>query len=140
MDIHSLNDCRFYDIPEFFSEEGVLRVIERGADFLPFDFDRVFFISDVPERGVRGDHVTKNTHELLLAFNGSFDMEIDDGSRRKLVTIDDPRRPFYLPCGIWRTLKNFQPSTVCVVLASGLYDGEECVSDYDEYLQLMSGV
>jgi hypothetical protein len=38
--------------------------------------------------------------------------------------------------GVWRTLEDFSSGAVCLVLASELFDEQEYIYDYDEFLQL----
>ena len=35
---------------------------------------------------------------------------------------------------MWRTLEDFSSGAVCLVLASELFDEEEYIRDYDEFL------
>jgi hypothetical protein len=37
---------------------------------------------------------------------------------------------------VWRTLEDFSSGAVCLVLASELFDEQEYIYDYDEFLQL----
>ena len=135
MALPTIDDCRFLEIPSFTGEVGTLRAIEDGAGQLPFTLNRMFIISDVPEQAVRAAHSPWKTNELLFAVNGSFDLELDDGKRAEKFLIDDPGRPFYLPCGIWRRLTGFTPGAFCIVLANGNYDENEYETDYQSYVR-----
>ena len=135
MALPTIDDCRFLEIPSFTGEVGTLRAIEDRTENLPFAFNRMFIISDVSETAVRAAHAPWKTHELLFAVNGSFLLELDDGKRAENFLIDDPSRPFYLSCGIWRRLTGFTPGTYCIVLANGHYDKNEYESDYQSYVQ-----
>ena len=37
---------------------------------------------------------------------------------------------------VWRTLEDFSSGAVCLVLASELFDEDEYIYDYDEFLEI----
>jgi len=41
--------------------------------------------------------------------------------------------------GIWRTLDDFSSGSVCLVLASMVYDAADYIRDYSEYLKYKKG-
>ncbi|MES9899363.1 MAG: WxcM-like domain-containing protein [Sedimenticola sp.] len=140
IDLHTMDECHFVDIPIYSDFRGILSVIKDGEEVFPFDFDRLFIITDVPVGAVRAEHAPKKIHELLCAYNGAFQLSLDDGKNHKRVVVNDPGRAFYLPSGIWRSLERFEPGTICVVLANGRYDKNESISDYNEYRRLVTGL
>ena len=40
---------------------------------------------------------------------------------------------------IWRELDNFSSGSVCMVLASNLYDEEDYYRDYDAFIRVVRG-
>ena len=70
--------------------------------------------------------------------SGSFDVSIDDGLSKEKVTLNKPNKGLLLPIGIWRELENFSSGTVCLVLNSGVFDEEDYIRDYQEFLKFKS--
>jgi len=101
---------------------------------VPFDLARVYYLYDVPGGAERGGHAHKGLHQLIIAMSGSFDVVLDDGCEKKRVHLNRSNYGLYVCPMIWRELDNFSSGSVCMVLASNLYDEEDYYRDYDEYL------
>jgi len=129
----SINDCRLIDVPAHRDARGVLRALQSGDGSVPFSFDRVFFLSDVPLAAIRANHAPKTSHQLILPLMGSVEVQMEDGRQRTSILLNDPSRALYLPPCIWRILKNFSANALCAVLASGLYDDEAYYEDYEAF-------
>lgn len=128
----SVNDCNIIDLPKIEDHRGNLTFIEQSKH-VPFDIKRVYYLYDVPGGGVRGGHAHKDLHQFIIAASGSFDVVLKDG-------VDDARhhlnRSFYglyVPPMTWRELDNFSSGSVCLVLASEIYDEEDYIRDYSIY-------
>jgi len=100
---------------------------------LPFEPKRVFWIFDVPAEARRGGHSHETCAEVVFAVQGSFDMTVDTVKHRCTFHMDRPDTGIYIGPGTWCELSAFQPGTVCVVVASDLYDPEGYVNDYETY-------
>jgi len=122
-------DIRLIEIPKICDSRGNLSVIE--GDTIPFVSKRVYYLYDVPSGGERGGHAHKEQLELLIAVSGSFDVVLNDGSSIKKIALNKPNIGLLIPIGIWRELENFSSGSVCLVLASGQFDEEDYIRDYD---------
>lgn len=130
-----LDTCRILDLPAFNDPgRGVLSVAE-GGEYLPFEIRRAYWIYRVPYGEKRGGHAHKSIYEILIAVSGSFEVVSDNGKEQKRVLLDNPSRGFLMPPGIWCTLENFSNDAVCLCLASELYDEQDYIRDYDEFLK-----
>ena len=67
----SLDECRIVDIPRFADGRGYLGVIESG-EHTPFEIKRVYFLYDIPDGSVRGEHGHRELEQLIIALAGSF--------------------------------------------------------------------
>ena len=71
----------------------------------------------------------------MVAVNGSFRVTLDDGNVKRTFILDRPYQALYIKPGIWRQLDNFSSGAVCMVMASELYDEDDYIRDYDEFLK-----
>ena len=120
------------NIPKIEDPRGNLSVIENNI--LPFQFKRVYYLYDVPTGAERGGHSHKEQQEFLIALSGSFEVVLNDGKEKKIITLNKPFEGLLIPNGIWRELKNFSSGAVCLVLASDVFKEEDYIRDFEEFL------
>jgi acetyltransferase-like isoleucine patch superfamily enzyme len=114
---------------------GTIAVAEAGAQ-LPFVPRRVFFLYDVPNREIRGEHAHREQEQLLVCVKGACSLVVDDGTRREELLLDTPSRGVHLRPMVWAIQYRFTPDAVLAVAASGAYDPAEYIRDYEEFLPL----
>jgi dTDP-4-dehydrorhamnose 3,5-epimerase-like enzyme len=127
------NDLQLLKIPVIEDVRGNLGVIQSG--FLPFEFKRVYYLFDVPSNAFRGGHSHINQQEILIALSGSFEVVVNDGTKRQSYLLNKPNVGLLIPTGIWRELENFSSGAVCLVLASDVFIEEDYIRDFDEFLK-----
>ena len=120
-------------IPKIEDTRGNLSVVEK--DVIPFEIKRVYYLYDVPAGAERGGHAHKEQKEFLVALSGSFDVILNDGESEKVVTLNKPFEGLLINEGIWRELKNFSSGSVCLVLASDVFEESDYIRDYQEFLK-----
>ena len=130
----SLAECRLIDLPIISDPRGNLTFIE-GGRHLPFEIKRVYYVYDIPGGAERGGHAHKNLHQLIIAMSGSFDVVLNDGMQEKRFHLNRSYFGVYVCPMIWRELDNFSSGSVCLVLASNLYDEDDYFRDYNAFLQ-----
>ena len=129
-----LNDCKVIQLPKINDQRGNLTFIESGR-YIPFDIKRVYYLYDVPGGSSRAAHGHKKLHQLMIAMSGSFDITLDDGSKKKTFHLNRSYFGLYIPPMMWRDLDNFSSGAVCMVLASDYYDELDYFSEYADFLQ-----
>jgi hypothetical protein len=129
----SLADCHLIDLPKIADPRGNLTFVE-GGQHIPFDIRRVYYLYDVPGGAERGGHAHKALHQLIIAMSGSFDVVLDDGVDKKRIHLNRSYNGLYVCPMIWRELDNFSSGSVCMVLASNLYDESDYYRDHGDYL------
>lgn len=134
----TLDDCRIMELPRMDDPRGKLTFIEQ-ARHVPFDIKRVFYLYDVPTGESRGAHAHRTLQQFLICMSGSFDVAVDDGRSRSTLHLNRPWRGLFIPPMIWAAEVNFDPGSICLVLASGLYDEMDYIRDYADFLRLSSG-
>jgi hypothetical protein len=129
-----LRHCRLIEFRKVADVRGNLSFIE-GGRHVPFEIKRVFYLYDVPTGESRGAHAHKTLEQVVICLAGSFDVAIDDGVARHTVHLNRPWQGLYIPPLIWAAEVNFDPGSVCLVLASDLYREADYYRDYDDYLR-----
>jgi dTDP-4-dehydrorhamnose 3,5-epimerase-like enzyme len=125
--------CKLIDLPVIHDPRGNLTFIE-GERQVPFQIRRVYYLYDVPGGAERGGHAHKELEQLVVAMSGSFDVVLDDGRELRRVHLNRSYFGLYVCPMIWREINNFSSGSVCMVLASNLYDESDYYRDYKEYL------
>lgn len=133
----SLEQCRIIDLPKISDPRGNLTFIE-GSRHVPFDIRRVYYLYDVPGGAERGGHAHKGLHQLIIAMSGSFDIVLDDGRDKKRIHLSRSYYGLYVCPMIWREMDNFSSGSVCMVLASNLYDEEDYYRNYEDFVVALS--
>lgn len=125
---------KIIDLPRITDPRGNLTVAEQ-TDNVPFAIKRAYWVYDVPGGESRGGHAHKECKELIVAVGGSFNVTLDDGSRRETYLLNHPYQGLLVDTGTWRTLDDFSSGAVCLVLASETYDEGDYIRDYDKFLE-----
>ena len=110
------SSTKLIDLPKIVDPRGNLTVAEQLKN-VPFDIARVYWT-------------------YVVAVSGSFDVEVFDGKEHQTFHLNHPYQGLYIGTGVWRTLEDFSSGAVCLVLASELFDEDEYIYDYDEFLRL----
>lgn len=134
----TVNDCKLIELDKNHREKGNITVIENRDHTINFDIERIYYLYDVPGGEERGGHAHKALYQLIVAAGGSFDVVIDDGKNKRIVTLNRPYQGLYIVPGIWRELINFSSGSTCTVLASQKYDKNDYIRDYNTFLSLKS--
>ena len=127
-------DAQIINLPKHLDDRGNLSFIE-NVTHLPFDIRRVYWIYDVPGGEARGGHAFRDTEEFIVALSGSFDVVIDDGTCKRLFSLNRSYYGLYIPKGVWREITNFSTNSVAVEFASTDYDPEDYIRDYEEFIK-----
>jgi hypothetical protein len=125
----SFGDCRIIDLPIIRDSRGNLTYAEQ-QNHLPFDIQRIFYLYDVPGGSQRAGHALRSCHQFLIAVSGSFDVVLDDGQSRATFHLNRAFRGLYVAPLVWRELSNFSSNSVCLAIASHLYDPADYYRDY----------
>ena len=125
-------NIKILPIPKIQDVRGNLSVIE--GDVIPFEMKRVYYLYDVPSGAERGGHSHKVQQEFLVALSGSFTVVLTDGKDKISVTLNKPNEGLWIPNGIWRELENFSSGSVCLVIASDIFEEADYIRDYNEFL------
>src|SRR6184192_2744292 len=112
---------------------GSLTVAQSGQG-IPFAIARIFYIYGATPDCERGAHAHYDTQQAFVAIRGRFSLELTDGHGTQSYALDRPNRVLYVPPMIWARLYDFSDDAVCLVLASSLYDPNDYIREWDDYL------
>ena len=101
---------------------------------VPFEIRRAYWVYDVPGGESRGGHAHKRLRQLVIALSGSFHVTLDNGHERETILLNHPWQGLIIETGIWRTLDDFSSGAVCLVLASEVFEEDDYIYDYDEFI------
>ena len=125
--------------PRFADLRGQLTAGDLPSDGVPFSPQRWFMVYDVPSPEVRGEHAHRVCEQFLICVSGQVMVAVDDGENRAEVLLDSPATGIYIPAGIWGSQFRYNAEAVLLVLASHLYDPDDYIRDYDEFLASVDG-
>ena len=130
-------DCSVIQLPKIHNRAGNITLVSNRVE-VPFDVKRVFYIYDIPGGENRGAHAHINCHQLLVAASGSFEIELDDGKTKRTIMLNRPDYGLHIPPGIWAAEKGFSSGSICLVLASDIYDESDYLRSYGKFLEAKS--
>ena len=116
---------------------GILSFLENGSvgSGIPFRYERVFWIYNVPEGAERGGHAHRTCSDLFSAVHGSCDIELNDGITASVVHLSSPDKAVEIPAMMWCRLYNFSSDFVGLCFASQHYTPSGYIHDYNKYVQ-----
>lgn len=131
---YNVFDCSIIELDKHHSNrKGNLSVVENGKT-LPFDVKRVYYLYDVPGGESRGAHAHRDLEQLIVAVSGSFTVTLDDGKCKRTFFLNRPYQGLYIKPGMWRDLCDFSSGAVCMVLASEVYQNDDYIRDYNDFI------
>lgn len=132
-----LRGADFVELKKASDHRGDLLAIEFGQH-IPFEVNRVFFVTNVPADNIRGEHAHKECHQMLVCLQGSVTITVDNGTDRKEWILDRPEIGLHIHPMIWASQSRHIDQTVLAVFASHPYDPEDYIRNYDDYLKTVS--
>lgn len=130
-----MNGPQIINLPKFLDARGNLSFIEQEKH-IPFVIKRAYWIYDVPGGECRGGHAYRNNEEFIVSLSGSFDVVLNNGTEKKVFSLNRSYHGLYVPKGLWREMENFSTNSLALILSSTDYDAQDYIRDYDEFLKL----
>jgi dTDP-4-dehydrorhamnose 3,5-epimerase-like enzyme len=126
---------RLIELPTIGSSQlGYISIVESNVHS-PFVIKRVYWTYFTPNDVQRGGHAHKELEQLIFAVNGSIEFATEDaqGTKEKFI-LTKPHVGLYIPKLVWRDIR-FSHSAVLLCLASDVYQEDDYIRDYNEYLK-----
>jgi hypothetical protein len=131
---NSVYDCIILPLCKIHNRAGNITIVE-GNESIPFPIKRIYYLYDIPSGEARGGHGHRKLYQLMVAVSGSFNVMLDDGVNKKIVTLNRPDYGLMIVPGIWRELFEFSSGSVCMVLASNKYEEVDYIREYSEFIK-----
>ncbi len=112
--------------------EGQLSFFESQLD-VPFDINRIYYISKVPEGTKRGFHAHKNLKQLLFCPYGKIMLKIENAEGKGEILLSDPSIGVLIDKITWREMTWLENNSVLCVAASDYYNESDYIRSYDEF-------
>lgn len=125
-----------YQFQQHGDERGQLVALEEFKD-IPFEIKRVYYMYETKEGVRRGYHAHKSLEQILICIHGSCKILLDNGTEKKIVSLEKPYEGLYVPNNMWREMYDFSSDAVLLCLASELYHEDDYIREYDEFLKLV---
>ncbi len=132
----AVSGVQFLHLPVIPDMRGSLSFAEYGQ-YLPFIPKRFFLVYDVQSREVRGEHAHKELHQFLVCVKGSCSVMVDDGHNREEYVLNTPSAALLIPPMVWGVQYKYTPDAVLMVLASDVYNANDYIRDYNEFISLV---
>lgn len=122
------------NFPQRGDERGWLVVAEGNKD-VPFEIKRIFYIYGTDPKVVRGQHANRNSEFVLVNVAGSCKVKTRDGrGAERVFALNKPNMGLYIPKMVWKDMYDFSPDSILLCIASEVYDPNEYIRDYDEFV------
>lgn len=131
----TIEDVKIIQLPKFLDARGNLSFVEQ-SNHIPFEIKRTYWIYDVPGGEERGGHAYRANDEFIVALSGAFDVVVDDGQKKKTITLNRSYYGLYVPRGLWREMQNFSTNSFALEFGSTHYDKADYIRNYDEYIKM----
>ena len=127
----TIHDCTLIDIATFTDERGTISVINKE---LPFQVKRVFWLHHIVDGKDRGAHALLKGMEVMVAVHGSFVVDLDDGTEKTSILLEDPSKGLIVRPGVWFRTHTYKEDGVSLILADEEYGRNRYCYDYNEFL------
>ena len=123
-----------YAFQQHGDNRGQLVALEEFKD-IPFEIKRVYYMYDTGEGVHRGFHAHRSLEQILICIHGSCKVLLDNGTEKKVISLEKPYEGLYIANDMWREMYDFSSDAVLLVLASDFYKVEDYIRDYDVFLK-----
>ena len=125
-----------YAFQQHGDDRGMLVALEEYKD-IPFEIKRVYYMYDTKKDVHRGFNAHKSLEQILICIHGSCKVLLDNGTEKKIVSLEKPYEGLYIANNMWREMYDFSEDAVLMVLASEYYKEEDYIRDYNEFLRMV---
>jgi dTDP-4-dehydrorhamnose 3,5-epimerase-like enzyme len=115
-------------------ENGSLIAIEEYTKVFPYPLKRMYYLFNTREGVVRGKHAHKKLKQLIVCVNGECKILLDNSIDKCEIILNSPDEAILIEKPMWREIRDLSKDCIVLVLASDLYDKEDYIYDYEEFI------
>lgn len=130
--MNNIEDARLVTLPRHAGAGAEIVVAETAAQ-VPFQIARVFALA-ASAGAKRGRHAHRRCAQFMICVNGAVSVTCDDGAQLRTFKLDRRDVALLVPPGLWNMIDFQQSDCVLVVLCDRLYEEEDYIRDYAEFL------
>jgi dTDP-4-dehydrorhamnose 3,5-epimerase-like enzyme len=136
--MNQLSDARLIDLPRHARADGEVIVAEAAAQ-VPFRIERMFALA-APAGAKRGRHAHRLCSQFMICVSGVVDVVCEDGSKKHTFALNRRNQALLVPPGLWNTVEFQQNESVLIVLCDRVYEADDYIRDYTEFLSFRESV
>lgn len=121
-----------YEFQHVSASRGNLSFLEELKD-VPFEVKRVYWLTEVPEQQVRGDHAHKMGEQVIVCMQGVVEVVLESQlGERHSYTLDKPSLGLYIPPMWWGKML-FKGKAILLGLASDEYSEADYIRNRKDF-------
>jgi dTDP-4-dehydrorhamnose 3,5-epimerase-like enzyme len=136
--LFDLDHIRIINLPRHARADGEVVVAEVAAQ-VPFRIERMFALT-APAGAQRGRHAHRQCSQFMICLSGAVNIVCKDGTKQKTFVLDRGDLALLVPPGLWNTVEFRQTGSVLVVLCDRLYEADDYIRDYSQFLSFRESV
>ena len=131
-DTEPLKKPELFDIRTIADSRGSLGFLEELKD-IPIEVKRVYWLYDVPEQQVRGDHAHKTGEQVIICTKGTVEVVLESRSGEMFsCSLNTPDKALYIP-PLWWGRMLFKDRAMLLGLASDEYSEEDYIRNRSDF-------
>jgi len=119
------------NIQSFSDERGELIPIYKNI--IPFEIQRLFYISNVPINTFRGGHAHKTTKQYLICLSGQIQVFLKNSKYQETHNLTK-NQGIFIPELTWDEQKFLHLDTNILVLCSTIYKEDDYIRDFKNFI------
>jgi dTDP-4-dehydrorhamnose 3,5-epimerase-like enzyme len=117
------------------SSSGLLTFIDEPEDF-PIQIKRTFWITGVPEAGLRGVHAHLEETQVLVCLQGRLNIFLEDLEGEKFqFELKEPNQALVLPAMVWSEVTFFD-NAILLVLSNKYFSEKDYIRKKQDFERL----
>lgn len=124
---------KLVDLVSHSDKRGFLSVLSPIQTAFPSEINRIYILHHSNPESERGGHAHPNLWQMIFCTSGTVTIEVATPNESYIYELSECEKALIIPPGYWRTLYNFTPKTVLVVLADREYEDTVYIRNFKDY-------
>ena len=125
---------RLINLVSHSDKRGFLSVLSPIQTAFTSEIKRIYILHHSNPDSERGGHAHPNLWQMIFCTSGSATIEVITPKDSYIYELGGCDKALIIPPGYWRTLYNFTPETVLVVLADKEYEDTVYIRNFKDYV------